>query len=623
MKKSLFFILFLTSFAVNSLYAQEPGVISNILVDGLQNVKVKTVLSAISSKEGKSYSTEIAKDDVRAILDLGNFENAEFRFNKLNGELIFTVSEKPYVDKITFKGNKKFSNGKLKSKSSLKEKDFYDVLKFEETKKIISNLYKDDGYADVQIEVYPTVNQETNKMTISFLISENNKVVIGEVKIEGVISFSEKKVLKQMKTKPKKVFKEDTYAADLKSIESFYKNNGYMDYKFVSSSTTYNEERTKMFITLNISEGIKYELGEISYSGNAALSDKEMNKLIKIKQGTEFKQDKVFETIQGIYEAYSNKGYLNTSINPSFDKGDKEGVVNISLPITENSVVYVGRIYVDGLVSTKEKVIKREILLKEGEVLAAAKVRRSMEKIYNLGFIESAEPQILPTGSPDIMDLIFNITEGKPGMITAGAGYSSVDQFVGSIQFQHMNLFGLAQRVNLLWEFGARRQNYEIDWTEPWIFNKNASLMLSAYNIERKRDYAAVTNAYNENRLGVSARVGPRISDYISLLFGYTYEYVQLYDIDSSVIDEIKRNTDLSKDRTSSIMGQVVYDTRDYIFDPSRGNRQLFNLQVAGGPLGGNVNYVKGIAKSSWFFPTIWKLVLSFNLNVGIIGSYG
>jgi len=656
MKKKLFYILFLLIFASAAAVAQDSGVVSQILVDGLKNVKQKNVLAVVTSKKGKSYSVETAKDDVRSILDLGEFETAEFRFNKINGALIFTVVEKPYIEKITFKGNKKFSTGKLKSKSQLKEKDFFDALKFEETKREISTLYKDDGYADIQIEAYPTVNEDTNKMTISFLITENNKITIGGVKIEGVLAFKEKTVLKQMtKTKPKKVFKEDVYQADLRAIEAFYKNNGYMDYQLVSSSTVYNEERTQMFLTLNISEGVKYEIGAVTYSGNVAISDKEIRKLIKIRKGSQFQQEKIYETMQNIYEAYSNKGYLHTIINPSFDKGEKEdnsnftvdgnnvtisfekakekeakeksdskeGVVNISLPITENSVVYVGRIYVDGLVSTKEKVIKREVLLKEGAVLSAGKVRRSMEKIYNLGFIESAEPQILPTGSSDIMDLVFNVTEGKPGMITAGAGYSSVDQFVGSIQFQHINIFGLAQRLNLLWEFGARRQNYEIGWTEPWIFDKNVSLTLSAYNIERKRDYAAVTNAYNENRVGVSARLGPRISDYFALLFGYTYEYVRLYDIDSSIRPEIEAATDLSRDRTSSVMAQIVYDTRDYIFDPSRGNRQLVNLQIAGGPLGGNVNFVKGIARSSWFLPTFWKFVLSFNLNVGMIGSYG
>lgn len=621
MKKVLFFIAFSAIFAANAF--ADTNIISGIMIDGLKNVKPKSVNSVISSKKGKEYSSSTVRDDIRAILELGCFDNAEVNFDRNNGILTFSVTEKPYIEKINFKGNKQFSAGKLRSESVLKEKDHYDLLKFEETKTKITTLYRDSGYADVNIEVYPTVDSETNKMTISFLITENNKIVIGGVKIEGVISFKEKKILKQMKTKPKKVFKEEVFNVDLRTIETFYKNNGFMDYQFVTSSTTFNEERTHMYITINISEGVKYELGDITYEGNYAVNDRSMKKIIKLKKGDEFKQNNIHETLQGIYEAYSNKGYLQAVIEPSMDKSDKPGIVNINFSITENSVVYVGNIYVDGLVSTKEKVIRREILVKEGGVLAANKVRRSIEKIYNLGFIEGAEPQILPTGSPNIMDLMFNITEGKPGMITAGAGYSSVDYFVGSLQFQHMNLFGLAQRLNLLWEFGARRQNYEIDWTEPWIFGRNASLTLSAYNIERKRDYSYTSDAYKESRLGFSTRIGPRISDYVALLFGYSYEHVRIFDIDSRVRNEIVNATDLSKDRTSSVVGQIVYDSRDYVFDPSRGNRQLLNLQIAGGPFGGNVNFIKTQMKSSWFIPTFWRFVLSFNLNLGAVEPYG
>ncbi|MDR1695139.1 MAG: outer membrane protein assembly factor BamA [Endomicrobium sp.] len=625
MKKVLFSVIFVTFFYVFA--HADTDVISRVSVEGLKNVKPRAVTSVIESKKDKTYDAETSRDDIRSILELGFFDDVEARFDKNSGELTFAVLEKPYIERINFKGNKQFSRGKLKSESVLKEKEYYDLGKFEETKRKINNLYREAGYTDCRIDVYPTTDPDTNQMTISFLITENNRITIGGVKIEGVISFKEKKAVKLMKTKANKVFKEDIFQADLRAIENFYKNNGYMDYMFVSSSDTYNEDRTKMFLTLNISEGIKYELGNISYDGNFSVSDKEMKKLIKLKKGSIFNQEKIYESIQGIYEIYSDKGYLHALVSPSFDKGSKDGVVDVTISIKENSVVYVGNIYVDGLVSTKEKVIKREVLLKEGNVLAAGKVRRSVEKIYNLGFMESAEPQILPTGSPDIMDLAFNVTEGKPGMITAGAGYSSVDQFVGSLQFQHMNLFGLAQRLNLLWEFGARRQNYEIDWTEPWIFDKNASLTLSAYNIERKRDYASTVDAYKENRVGFSAKVGPRISDYISLLFGYTYENVKLSDITlvGQEREDFERaaGMDLSRDRTSSVVGQIAYDTRDYIFDPTRGQRQLLSLQVAGGPLGGNVNFVKGMFKSTWFFPTFWKLVLSVNLNFGAIGPYG
>jgi outer membrane protein insertion porin family len=378
-----------------------------------------------------------------------------------------------------------------------------------------------------------------------------------------------------------------------------------------------------MFITLNIKEGNRYKIGLVTYEGNLAINEAKLKKMTKFKKGQIFNQHKTIETIRDITSAYYDKGYLYVDVNPVFNKVEDTDIVDIKISITENSLAYVGNIYIDGLVSTKEKVIRREIILKPADVLVIPKLRRSVEKIYNLGFIENVEPQILPTAAYDIFDLSFSVNDGRPGSITAGMGYSSIDKLIGSIQLQHLNLFGLGQKLNLSSEFGSKKRHFEIDWTETWIFNRNASLTLSAFDIERKRDYDNIVNAYNEHRRGFSSKIGPRINDSIGLLFGYVFEHVQLYNIDNSVEDRIKHDSDLSKDRTASVFGQFIYDTRDYILDASRGTRQLVNLQVANTILGGNVNFVKGITKSTWFIPTFWRFVLSFNMEFGVLAAYG
>ncbi len=755
----IFCLLFFTS----TVFATETFKIQKVVIDGLQNVKEKKVLSELSTKKGKLYVPTIAKEDLRTILNLDYFDNAELSVDTKTRTVKFTVTEKPYISKIVFKGNKQFSQGKLKSESTLKEKSFYNFVELEETKRKILTLYKDKGYADCQMEVYPTTNPNDNQMTITFLITENNKILIGDLYVENVKSFKSKKIKKLAKTKRKKVYKEETLKKDMEEITKFYKNNGFMDFVIDEPQIEYNEDRTKMFITLKVNEGPKYKIGNIEFSGNSVITTKELQKhRSHIKKNEIFNQEKIMETLNLLYDDYSNRGYLHSYIAPDFSKNDIEqvqkeisenfksekeilleedvkeienkisdtenplsekdikklenkkqklekkilkehkkaekeklklqkklekeqeenrlreekedvlqkeadeikqklinsqsyslskkeieklnkqknkiekkllklrkknsvnSIVNVDFNIQENNIVYVGDIYVDGLTNTKDLTIRREILLKPGDVFSSGKVRRSMEKIYNLGFIDGAEPNILPTNTPDIMDLGFMITEGKPGMITAGAGYSSVDKFVGSIQLQHMNLFGRAQRLNLLWEFGARRQNYQIDWTEPWFLGKKMSLGLSLYDIDRLRDYHYTSDAYRENRIGGSVTVSPRISDKVSLLFGYSYEYVRLYDIDSDELKQtILNDPDLSKDRTSSIRTQIVYDTRDYVFDPSKGARYLYGITLAGGPFGGNVNYVRNTVKASWFFPTFWKFVFSVNLNAGWIKSYG
>lgn len=754
----ILFLLFFTGTA----FAVETFKIKNIVIDGLQNVKEKKVLSELSTKKGRLYVPTIAKEDLRTILSLDYFDNAELSVDTKTQTVKFTVVEKPYISKIIFKGNKQFSQGKLKSEATLKEKDFYNFVELEESKRKIITLYKDKGYADCQMEVYPTTDPNTNKMTITFLITENNKILIGDLYVENVKSFKNKKIKKLAKTKRKKVFKEETLKNDMNEIVKFYKNHGFMDFTIEDPVIEYNQDRTKMFITLKVNEGPKYKIGDIDFYGNAVISKKELQKHRSIiKKNEIFNQEKILEVLNLVYDDYSNRGYLHSYIAPDFIKNDIEQVqkelstsksekeilleedikeveeqitstevilpenyikrlekkkqklekkllkqqekyekekikiqkkleeeqkineqraeqeetlqkevdeikqkiisaedssdskkeikklnkrkkklekkllkirkksgatstVNVDFNIQENNIVYVGDIYIDGLTNTKDLTIRREVLLKPGDVFSSGKVRRSMEKIYNLGFIDGAEPNILPTNTPDIMNLGFAITEGKPGMITAGAGYSSVDKFVGSIQLQHMNLFGRAQRLNLLWEFGARRQNYQIDWTEPWFLGKKMSLGLSVYDIDRLRDYHYTSDAYRENRIGGSVTISPRISDKIALLFGYTYEYVRLYDIDSEELEEeILNDPDLSKDRTSSVRAQIVYDTRDYVFDPSKGVRYLYGVTLAGGPFGGNVNYVRNTVKASWFFPTFWKFVFSVNLNTGWIKSYG
>ncbi|MDR3124678.1 MAG: outer membrane protein assembly factor BamA [Endomicrobium sp.] len=621
MKIRVIFVFLMLSFA-SFVYATDT--ISFVLVEGLHSVKLRTVLSAINVKKGEAYSADVARENVRSISALDYFENVEVSFDDQKGILTFTVTEKPYINRVMFKGNSAFSTGKLKSTSVLKEKEYYDLSKLEETKNKILELYSDKGYTDCQLEAYPTVDADTNKITITFIITENNKVVIGGVDVDGVFLFNTKKILKLMKTRPKKIFKEGIFQADLMTVQTFYKDNGFMDYQVLSSSINYNENRTEMFLKVSISEGNKYEIGEVSYSGTFAIDDKDIKKVIKLKKKQVYNQDKIIEIVRNIYSLYSDKGYLNAKIDPEFNKSSEvSGVVDINFSIQENTIVYVGNIYIDGLVSTKDKVIRRELLLSPGDVFSFQKARRSVEKIYNLGFIESVETQPMPTGVQDVLDLSLAITEGKPGMITAGIGYSSVDQIIGSLQLQHLNLFGLAQRVNLLCEFGARRRNYELDWTDPRVLNQNMSLTLSLFDTNRKKDYASTTDAYEEARIGFSTKLGPRLSDYVALMFGYTFEDIKLKDIKDDVKRQIEQAADLSKGKTSSVFTQIVYDSRDYVFDPTKGNRQLLNFQIASNKLGGDINFLRGIARSTWYFQTFWKFVLSTNVELGAITAYG
>ena len=356
-----------------------------VLFEGLSNVKEKTARRLVKSKAGKPYSEETVKADIQSILSNGSFDDVEVSIDTATYRLVFIVKERPYVKTITFKGNKKISSGRLRDEATIKQKEFYDVARFEESKAKILALYADKGYSDCKLEAYPTTDSKTNLMAINFLITEGNKIVIGEVIPEGVKAYKNKKILKLMKSKKKKIFKEDVLQKDIQEIETFYKNNGFINVKVGEYSVTYDDKRTSVKIKIPVSEGARYKVGKISFTENPVYTEKELRKAVALKAGNIFKDEEFQETRMALMELYSDKGYLHCQLEPEYMPDDEKGVMNINFRINENEVIYLGRVYIDGLVNTKEFVIRREITLNEGDVFAAPKVRRSMEKIYNLG----------------------------------------------------------------------------------------------------------------------------------------------------------------------------------------------------------------------------------------------
>jgi len=600
--------------------ADNPQRIRSIVVNGLYNVRERAVLSEMKSRRGGIYDPEKVKKDIESLVAMGSFEDVEISFDADMGVLTVNVKEKPLVAKIEFRGNKKFSKGRLKDEITVKEKEYLEKLAIMESESRILNLYRDEGYADCSVETVTSTDEE-NRITINFLITEGNKILISDVAIRGTKVFKEKKILSLMKTKRKKVYKQDIMEADIKEIENFYKNRGWQEVAISRPEIVFNESRTAMSVLLVISEGKRWRVGDVSFEGYSAdvVSVKELNKQVTIKKNHYYNDERYQETLANLKQLYSDKGHLRAEITPEFNKDDSKGVMDIKFRISEGPVYYLGYVDITGLTYTKEKVIKREILLKEGDVFRAGLLRRSLEKIYNLGFLEFVEPEIRPTNREDVVDLVVNVSEGKPGILTAGAGYSSVDQLVGTLQVQHINLLGLGQRLNLTWEFGARKQNYEVSWTDPWFLDKPLTFGVDVFNTERLREYGTTYNAYRELRKGGALRVGPRISDLLSLLFSYSYEEIEIFDIAATAA---AAGVVPSRNVTSSLSSQIIYDSRDNIFDATTGSRHTLSVQYAGGIMGGDVNFVKTIASTGWYLPTFWKFVLTGNLRVGALSAF-
>ncbi len=610
-RKSIFLFFFFIVFLSGYLFS-DPVQIRQIEITGNRNVQTKKILKALDIKKGDEYSEEAVSEGLQNIYELGFFENIEIEVTEVEGgvNVTYIVTEKPLIKRIEFKGNEEFSNSKLEKEIESKENESFDNRKMQEDAEKIVTLYKEKGYADVKVEPYTAVDEKSGMLIVTFFITEGAQIRIGKVNLVGVETFDTKKIKKKMKTKRKKFFKQELLDEDLKMIEAYYKTRGFLKVNLGTPIVIYDEQRTQIFVTLFVYEGLKYTVGDVRFQGNYVFNAEELEREFELKKGEIFSQAKFETSLSNIQERYAEKGYIRMRFNPEYLADDERKEADILISIDEDGVVYIDRIYVEGNVITKDYVIRREFLVRERDPFDVKKIRRTQEKLYNLGFFSDVVIEIGETNDPNKADLMCQVTEQRTGLLSIGAGYSSQDGLLGTFQITQSNLFGRGQRLDLMLEFGKKKTNYQLGFTEPWFLGRHVLFGVDVYNTDRDRDY------YRERRTGGDIRMGPHLTDILSLYFTYTYERVKIYDaISDFEIYEGKKDS-------SNFTTYLVRDSRDNIFDASRGSRNSISFEFSGGILGGDTDFVKTSVSSSWYFPTFWRFVLAAQLRYAIVSSF-
>ncbi len=620
-----------------------PWVLGDIKATGLKNVKIGTIRGQIKAHKGDLYDRPDLDKDIQALLSLGEFDRvgAEItlldtpvpeNFRKVAGTdheilLTFTVKEKPVIHKVTFSGNKGLSKGVLLDEVSLKVADPYDRFKLEEDRKKVVDKYREKGYLDATVETDVKIDTETQKVEVTFRCDEQAKSRIELVELSGVKAFKPRKLLGLMTNKYHKVFVERDLAEDLKKIEGEYKNNGYLDVKLSTPVVSLSADKTRIHIAVGVSEGRAYRFGDTSFSGYLVLKSTELYKTVDYKKGTIFNEQKYEDTIRGVQELYADVGRLRARVAPVKTLNPKTDLMDVRYEIIEGPISYVDHIDVEGNKATKTYVLRRECSMKSGERFSAARVRRCREKMMNLGFLDDVQPDLQPSPTdPDKVDLTYDVTEGKPGTLTAGAAYSSVDGLIGTLSVQHMNLFGKAQRLSLQWSFGKRVQDYSISWTDPWIGDHPTSFGVAVFDTKRTTPFDGDLSAYVLRRTGSTLTLGPRFEDdRYQLSLSYTLQQIRIEDIDSTqnFNNQLTPGTSVQ----SMLGAEIARDTRDSIIDPTRGTRNGVGAQLSGGPLFGDINYIKPSFSNQAHFKIFeavddWPFVMSIYNRGGYVTQF-
>jgi len=600
-----------------------------------KTVSGATVLSKLKTKKGEIFSQKVVDEDIKRLYLLGFFSDVSVSIEDVQDGVgvIFVVTEKAPLTQVEFEGNKAFNSKRLIGLVKSKLNEFADERKLAKDADAIKDLYEKKGYPWVKVTYRIGVDEKTNSSKAVFVIEEGTKAVVRRINMLGNTGFSDKRLLKVIKSRTagffrSGVYKKDVLDDDMERLKNFYKKEGYLDIK-PSYEIIFQERARRKWIELviRLEEGRKYITGNIKLSGNAVFSGEELKAIVKMKPGDTFTEEGLHTDVGNIQEQYFDKGYIMARVRPDTVLNMETDRVDTTYTITEGEVAYVNRINIRGNTKTKDVVIRRELRIKPGERYDGAKLRRSKERLYNLGFFEDITFDTQETSEPSKRDMVIDVKETKTGEFSFGGGFSSIDKLIGFVEVEQRNFdllnfptfTGDGQNLKLRAEFGSTRKNYLLSWTEPWIFDKPLSFGFDLYASEHNRS-GSTGYAYDEKRQGGDIRFGKEFSEYLRGDITYRIERVDISDVSESVSSALKAEE--GRNTISSSMFQITRDTRDNQFNPSKGSVLVGSIEVAGGFLGGDKDFAKFFDSVS-HYSSIGPFVLELKLRDGVVTTYG
>jgi outer membrane protein insertion porin family len=407
-------------------------------------------------------------------------------------------------------------------------------------------------------------------------------------------------------------YKEEVLREDLEKIAQNLHNSGYKDAPLPEYELHFDEREPRLEVEFKVQPGPFYEMGTATWEGEGVLGEGQLAGLLTWVPGDPYSEAKINDAVSAIYAAYGEEGYLYVGVDARKLATDRQ--VDVEFLITEGEPSKVRQVRITGNTKTKEKVVRREIIIHPGEIFSRSALVRSQREVFQLGFFEDVRVDFERAGnSTSDIDIIFDVKEKQTGTLQAGAGYSSDGGLTGFIELGHNNLFGNGQQVNLKLENGSQRSNQELSFTEPWFLDTPTSAGFDLFNITRVRD------VYDDHRRGGAVRFGRALPwpDYMSAFLSYRLEEVRISNVDPGItISQIPTTT-------SSVALTFTRNSTDNPFYPTTGVRSTLRSEYAGAFLGGDVDYQKYLLDTRTYVKTHWRPVLMLRGRAGLLAGFG
>jgi len=604
----------------------KTGKIDRVAVFGNRRVDTDAILKKVASRAGEEFSPDTVKDDIRNIYALGYFDAvmADLTDTASGKVLTFVVKEMPFIKKVEWKGNSEIKDDKIKDALTIKENTVLDRALLGENTEKLKALYTDEGFYLATIK--PVVESDGLEARVRFEINEGPEVMVRRITFIGNKFFSAKKLKGFMNTSEKGLlsiitksgkFNEFIFQNDLNIIIAKYMDNGFINADITDHRVLLSEDKKWFFITIAVSEGDQYRIGKIDVQGDILPSTSKEDLLDRIKMGPGdvYDRSKLAKGIEAITDVYGDQGYAYADIKPNLQPDNNKKTVDITLNIKKNELVYVERIDISGNVRTRDKVIRREFELEEGDLFNSSALKRTKNDLKRLGYFEDVKISEQPGAGPDKIKLNVDVKERPTGQVSFGFGYSSVDKLIGTASISQSNFMGTGIALNLSGTISHTSSNYVLGFTEPWLFDKPISAGFDIYDTDR------IYTDFDIRRKGFDLRAGfPIWGRYTRGFLTYKLENINISNVLPTASSFIQAQQ--GKSTESSITASIRRDTRDDAFFPTEGSVENLSIQFAGGPLGGTNYFIKYEGDAIKYFRLPFDMTFSIRGSAGYIDSY-
>jgi outer membrane protein insertion porin family len=579
------------------------GAIQAINVVGNQRIEAGTIRSYMLVRPGDPFDPDRLDRSVKTLFSTGLFQNVQL--SRQGDVLIVTVVENPLVNKVAFEGNRKINDDTIKPEIQTRPRAVFTSAMVEADRQKILDLYAKKGNYDATVEPR-IIHQDQNRVDVVFQISDGPTSLISKIAIVGNHAFSESRLIDAISSRESRWWRflstSDQYDPerlnyDKELLRRFYLKNGYADIEVLNATAELTPDHKGFFITFTLKEGERYRLGTTTITSQIkGITPEDLKPSVEMYEGDWYDGDAVGRAADRIEDYIHNRGYAFVEVKPRVKKNADKHTVDVLFEVGEGPRVFIERIDISGNTRTKDKVIRREFRLAEGDAFNAELIRKTRTRLTDLGYFGGVDITTSPGSAPDKAIVTTRVSEKATGELSIGGGYSTDAGALLDLGLAERNMVGTGIDASINGVLAQKRSSVNLSVTDPYFLDRN---LVAGFDLFLIQTNYLGTEPYDERRIGGDVRIGYDFNEHLRQVWSYTLVDRDVFDVQTTASPIILNEQGWTL--LSQISQVITLDYRDSRLYPHAGWAIDVGVDYAG--LGGSVDFVRGNLSGAYYIP--------------------